>query len=383
MAPVPPGNVRHFFSFQNLSTLGRKPDITNPRLSACLFALNDASVIARAINSLRDQVDEVVLIDGGSTDDTIANAQAAGARVVIEPWQTDATGARQAAIAAATGDWLFFMAGDETLESRNGPCLRNTIRETRATKLAVWVCDEAHREFGEHATIRLLHRHAVFPLCRWVKAPVHSMIHPEIKVRKWHALPAYRTTKLQRKLELLELLLAAQSDNLLDRIEAIKCRRALALRHWCDDLVDTLSLADWATSVPAQDDHLVTLLELALLAPASALPPGSAHADLAAIASRKFPHHCHLAWLSSWRWSESGEWAQAIAAAKRAHRLWRDRSFDDAESFDPSFIYDQLPALLERGQQQLRTSLPLARRPMHPRAFRHAVPIHLNLSPSP
>ena len=376
--------MRRFFSFQNLSILGRKPDKAPLRLSACLFALNDGPVIARALRSLRDQADEVVLIDGGSTDDTVAIARAAGARVVVEPWQTDSTGARQAAVAAATGDWLFFMAGDETLESGNRTCLRTTIRETRTTKIVIGVSDEAHQEFGEQASFRLLHRNAMFPIPRPAQAPIHSILHPEIKVRKWHALPAYRTAKIQRKLELLELLLAAQSDNLLDRIEAIKCRRALALRYWCDDLVDTLSLTNWTHSTGAHDDHLVTLLELALLAPESALPPGSAHSALASIASQKFPRHCHLAWLSSWRWSEAGQWVQAIAAAERAQRLWQARSFDDPHPFDPSFIYDQLPALLERAQPQLLRPAALPRsQPMSRPAFRHAVPIHLNLSPSP
>lgn len=55
-------------------------------VSCFIIAQNEADRIAVAIRSVRDWVDEVVVVDSGSTDSTVAVARAAGARVIHNPW---------------------------------------------------------------------------------------------------------------------------------------------------------------------------------------------------------------------------------------------------------------------------------------------------------
>jgi len=56
-------------------------------VSVFIIAKNEADRIAPAIESVRDWVDEVVVIDSGSSDETVAVAERAGARVLLHEWQ--------------------------------------------------------------------------------------------------------------------------------------------------------------------------------------------------------------------------------------------------------------------------------------------------------
>ena len=59
-----------------------------PRLSLCLIA-RDGALHPDCLASVARVVDELVVVDTGSTDDTVAVAQAAGAQVVHHPWADD------------------------------------------------------------------------------------------------------------------------------------------------------------------------------------------------------------------------------------------------------------------------------------------------------
>ena len=61
------------------------PD-TNAGVALIIPVLDEADTIADLVRAVpRDVVDEVIVVDGGSTDGTVARARAAGARVILEP----------------------------------------------------------------------------------------------------------------------------------------------------------------------------------------------------------------------------------------------------------------------------------------------------------
>ncbi|MGE0725021.1 MAG: glycosyltransferase family 2 protein [Alphaproteobacteria bacterium] len=86
-----------------------------PRVSAIVCVRNGARWIARALASIRAQrrpPDDIVVVDGRSTDGTAAIAAAPDVRIVIQPG-TGLADARNAGIAAAAGDLLAFLDHDD------------------------------------------------------------------------------------------------------------------------------------------------------------------------------------------------------------------------------------------------------------------------------
>ena len=105
----------------------------NVRITACYIVRDDAVHLRKSIESLRLQVDELIVLDTGSQDDTADAAKACGAAVYHWAWQDDFAAARNAALAHVTGDWIVFIDADEyfSLETRNH--LRAVIEEADCT----------------------------------------------------------------------------------------------------------------------------------------------------------------------------------------------------------------------------------------------------------
>lgn len=86
-------------------------------MSICLSLIvkNEAHQIDRCLNSVRDCVDEILVLDTGSTDDTVERARSHGARVAFFDWCSDFAAARNAALAQIESDWVLVLDADEWL----------------------------------------------------------------------------------------------------------------------------------------------------------------------------------------------------------------------------------------------------------------------------
>jgi tetratricopeptide (TPR) repeat protein len=85
------------------------------RFSAVLIVRDEAAVLGRCLDSLRNVVDEMVVVDTGSTDETRAIAAAHGARVHDFPWLDDFAAARNFALAQASFPVALIIDADEYL----------------------------------------------------------------------------------------------------------------------------------------------------------------------------------------------------------------------------------------------------------------------------
>ncbi len=83
------------------------------RVALVMIARNEATRIVRALASARHCVDELVVLDTGSTDATVALARSAGARVAHFDWIDDFSAARNVALAFADADWNIVVDADE------------------------------------------------------------------------------------------------------------------------------------------------------------------------------------------------------------------------------------------------------------------------------
>ena len=85
-------------------------------LSACLIAKNEEQRLPQCLESLRSLADEIIVVDTGSSDRTIAIAKKYQARVFHFEWCDDFSQARNYAIAQAKGKWILVIDADEVLE---------------------------------------------------------------------------------------------------------------------------------------------------------------------------------------------------------------------------------------------------------------------------
>jgi tetratricopeptide (TPR) repeat protein len=110
-----------------------------PTLSACLIVRNEALVLDRCLSSLSEVVDEIVVVDTGSTDATPQIAERFGARLCRFEWCGDFSAARNVALDAASCDWILSIDADECLAPESTTHIRAVITETDAEGILVTV----------------------------------------------------------------------------------------------------------------------------------------------------------------------------------------------------------------------------------------------------
>jgi tetratricopeptide (TPR) repeat protein len=98
------------------------------RISACMIVRDEAHNLPTLLASLKGAYDELVVLDTGSTDGTVAIAEAAGAKVGHFAWTQDFAAARNACIELATGDWILMVDGDHRLDLRSRRAVRRFLQ---------------------------------------------------------------------------------------------------------------------------------------------------------------------------------------------------------------------------------------------------------------
>ncbi len=88
-----------------------------------MIVKDEAETLPRCLESVADVVDEIVMVDTGSTDGTCEVAANHHARVYPLPWPNDFAAARNVSLSYATGDWVLVLDADEVLAPSVGSLL--------------------------------------------------------------------------------------------------------------------------------------------------------------------------------------------------------------------------------------------------------------------
>lgn len=83
------------------------------KISACYIVKNESDNIGRSIESIKDIVDEIIVVDTGSTDGTIDIASKYNANIFEFEWVNDFAAARNYAVDKAKYGWIIFLDADE------------------------------------------------------------------------------------------------------------------------------------------------------------------------------------------------------------------------------------------------------------------------------
>lgn len=103
-----------------------------PKITLCMIARNEERFLGDCLRHAAAAVDEIVLVDTGSQDRTIAIAESFGAKVVREEWRDDFAAPRNTALAHATGDWILVLDADEMLTPDAPARIRELVRDPSA-----------------------------------------------------------------------------------------------------------------------------------------------------------------------------------------------------------------------------------------------------------
>lgn len=107
------------------------PPLQAPRISLCMIVRNGAERILAALESVAGLVDEYIIADTGSEDQTVALIQVWSQDHAVTllhlQWRDDFAWARNQTLAAASGDWIFVLDADEALSPESIPALKRIL----------------------------------------------------------------------------------------------------------------------------------------------------------------------------------------------------------------------------------------------------------------
>jgi glycosyltransferase involved in cell wall biosynthesis/Flp pilus assembly protein TadD len=133
-------------------------------ISLCMIVKNEERFLAQCLESVKDAVDEINIVDTGSTDRTIEIARSYGANIQEHAWRNDFAWARNKALDMATRRWVLQLDADEELLPESIAALRQ-IAAAPSHLTGVWLrCINASDRYKgggtiSHAIIRIFPNH--------------------------------------------------------------------------------------------------------------------------------------------------------------------------------------------------------------------------------
>lgn len=122
-------------------------DIT---LSLCMIVKNEGAHMARCLSSLKPVVDEIIVVDTGSTDETKMLSEVFGAKVFDYAWADDFAAARNFSLSKARGRWILVMDADEVISPLDYRRLKQLLRKQRTADVAFSVMT---RNYTNHCNL--------------------------------------------------------------------------------------------------------------------------------------------------------------------------------------------------------------------------------------
>lgn len=109
-------------------------------ISLCMIVKNEENTLARCLDSIADIVEEIIMIDTGSTDLTLEVAARYTEHICSIPWTDDFAAARNESFSRATQDYILWLDADDVLLERDRVLLR-TLKEQLASNIDAVIMD--------------------------------------------------------------------------------------------------------------------------------------------------------------------------------------------------------------------------------------------------
>jgi glycosyltransferase involved in cell wall biosynthesis len=309
-----------------------------PLLSAALIVRDEERFLPRCLASVKDLVDEIVVVDTGSIDRSREIAGDFGARVHEFAWIDDFAAARNESLGHAAGDWILYIDADEAVQPVERAALQPLLEDGDAVGHYVMLQPRpgftAYRElrlFRNHASIRFrgaIHEN-IWPAVRRYQARHGGHIHQSPLVLEHLGYEGDQRRKHLRNLPLLEKRLA---------------RRPQHVFSWCHLARIRLALGEGALAEQAWTRALDIVRKKKHDLPEDSLPyaglvdwqvsQGRDARPLLAEGRRLFPDNVQLEWLEARILMMEGRFAEAVPLFERFVRIGETGEHDRTISYD-------------------------------------------------
>lgn len=125
----------------------RVHSVAPQRLSLCMIVRDEEEFLDACLQSVEGVVDEIVVVDTGSTDRSVDIAARRGATVVPFRWCDDFSAARNESLNHASGEWILVLDADERLLTRDPGEIRSLLAESSCGAYTVTITGQ-HRHAG-------------------------------------------------------------------------------------------------------------------------------------------------------------------------------------------------------------------------------------------
>ena len=173
-----------------------------PTISLCMITKNEEAFLEQCLNSVKDIVDEIIIVDTGSTDKTreiCKNFDFQKIKIFDFKWVDDFSAARNESIRHAAKDWVLVLDADETLDEEGKKAIKELIQDkendaflllqknyTNEASIARFI-NEEHKKYGKNYAgwygsfiVRLFRNKKGFQF----EGTVHELAEPSIESKK-------------------------------------------------------------------------------------------------------------------------------------------------------------------------------------------------------
>ncbi len=196
-------------------------------ISACIICRDEETNLPRCLDSLTGAVDELVVVDTGSSDASMSIANDRGAKVIQFTWRDDFAAARNESLKHATGDFILWLDADQELVETEPGALRQLCRDLPDTELGLLLA--VHSVMDTHGAELIAWCWQLFRNHRGISftGRIHEQVVPPegaplllperrdaAYLRHWGYLAAHdRARKSERNLRLLQSVVADEPED--------------------------------------------------------------------------------------------------------------------------------------------------------------------------
>ena len=197
---------------------------SSPTLSICMIVKNEEENLPRLLNSIQGLYDELIIVDTGSTDNTVEIAKSFGAKVYCFEWCDNFSAARNESLRHATKDYILWLDADDELKKEEHIKIRYALSKYRGYAFYLRLINFTDQGDTESIQMRMFPRREDIRF----EGSVHEQVYPSIErakipmtlcdaviIHHGYKESGDNDTKLKRNLEILKKDLAREPDNIL------------------------------------------------------------------------------------------------------------------------------------------------------------------------